>query len=144
MTKGESQSLYNEKLGKDIVYSLDYWADHESPLKDNSKDLLYINSNFDINHSQDIHAEIKEGLYGFGIVRDKLVKQKNLAVDSSYEYYVDFILSLTDNDTGQPIISYNLFKDNLFKRCKKILYKKFMNTIIFIILIFRQNISFIS
>lgn len=116
MTKGESQSLYNEKLGKDIVYSLDYWADHESPLKDNSKDLLYINSNFDINHSQDIHAEIKEGLYGFGIVRDKLVKQKNLAVDSSYEYYVDFILSLTDNDTGQPIISYNLFKDNLLNK----------------------------
>ena len=116
MTKGESQSLYNEKLGKDIVYSLDYWADHESPLKDNSKDLLYINSNFDIDHSQDIHAEIKESLYGFGIVRDKLVKQKNLAIDSSYEYYVDFILSLTDNDTDQPIIGSSLFKDNLLNK----------------------------
>ena len=116
MTKGESQSLYNEKLGKDIVYSLDYWADHESPLKDNSKDLLYINSNFDIDHSQDIHAEIKESLYGFGIIRDKLVKQKNLAIDSSYEYYVDFILSLTDNDTDQPIISSSLFKDNLLNK----------------------------
>lgn len=116
MTKGESQSLYNEKLGKDIVYSLDYWADYESPLKDNSKDLLYINSNFYIDHSQDIHTEIKEGLYGFDIVRDKLVKQKNLAVDSSYEYYIYFILSLTDNDTGQPIISSSLFKDNLLNK----------------------------
>lgn len=95
---------------------MDYWADHESPLKDNSKDLLYINSNFDIDHSQDIHAEIKESLYGFGIVRDKLVKQKNLAIDSSYEYYVDFILSLTDNDTDQPIIGSSLFKDNLLNK----------------------------
>lgn len=92
MTKDENQSLYNEKLGKDVSYSLDYWADYESPLKNNSKDLLYINSNFDIDYSQDIHAEIKEGLFCFDIVRDKLLKQKKIAVDGSYEYYVNFIL----------------------------------------------------
>ena len=34
MTKNESQSIYNERLGQDIIYSLDYWADYESPLKD--------------------------------------------------------------------------------------------------------------
>lgn len=117
MTKDENQSLYNEKLGKDVSYSLDYWADYESPLKNNSKDLLYINSNFDIDYSQDIHAEIKEGLFCFDIVRDKLLKQKKIAVDGSYEYYVNFILSLADNDQGQTIINgSSLFKGNLLNK----------------------------
>lgn len=117
MTKGESQSLYNEKLGKDIVYSLDYWSDYESPLKDNSRDLLYINSCFDEDYSKDIHAEIKEDLYGFVIVRDKLVKQKNLAVNRSYEYYVDFILSLADNDKVQSTINgSSLFREYLLNK----------------------------
>lgn len=78
---------------------------------------MYINSNFDIDYSQDIHAEIKEGLFCFDIVRDKLLKQKKIAVDGSYEYYVNFILSLADNDQGQTIINgSSLFKGNLLNK----------------------------
>lgn len=117
MTKGENQSMYNEKLGKDILYSLDYWADYESPLKDNSRDILYINSNHDIDYSQNIQTEVKEGLYSFDIIRDKLVNQNKVKANGSYEYYINFVLSLGDHDQGQVIPNgSSMFKENLLNK----------------------------
>ena len=103
MTKNENQSIYNEHLGKEMIYSLDYWASYESPLKDKRNDVLYINADIDTNYSCNLQADIKNKLHTFDIIRDKLISTNRIIIDNVCEYNINFILSLDKNDRGQRI-----------------------------------------
>ena len=117
MTKNESQLLYNEKLGQDISYSLDYWADYESPLKDNQKDILYINADIDTSYSDNLQADMKKKLYSFDIIRNKLISEDRVGINNSCEYNINFMLSLADSDKGQKIADIaDLYKSSLLDK----------------------------
>ena len=117
MTKNESQSIYNERLGQDIVYTLDYWADYESPLKDSRKDVLYISANIDTNYSCNLQPGLKNTLHTFDLIRGKLISEGRIKTDSSCEYNINFMLSLADSDKGQKVTDIaDLYKSNLLDR----------------------------
>jgi len=116
MNNNEKQLLYNERLGKDICYSIDYWADYESPLKDKCKDVLYISSSI-TDYSKNIQMEIKDRLFSFDVIRDKLINQRKIISENSYEYCMNFVLSLDDKDQKQSISnSFNLFDKKILNR----------------------------
>ena len=117
MTKNESQSIYNERLGQDIVYTLDYWADYESPLKDSRKDVLYINADIDTNYSCNLQPGLKNTLHTFDLIRGKLISEDRVKTDSSCEYNINFMLSLADSDKGQKVTdTSDLYKSNLLDK----------------------------
>lgn len=111
MTKHETQSIYNERLGKDVICTLDYWGDHESPLKDKGKDILYINADIDADYSSSLQNHMKNKLFAFEQVRGKLLNENRISVNNAYEYNINFILSLANNDQGKGIANtIDLFK----------------------------------
>ena len=117
MTKNESQCIYNERLGQDIDYTLDYWADYESPLKDSHKDVLYINADIDTNYSCNLSETIKNKLYSFDIIRDKLISNNSIFINNACEYNINFILSLDNKDRGQIITNAaDLYKSSLLDK----------------------------
>lgn len=117
MTKDEGQSVYDEKLGEEIHYSLDYWADYESPLKDKSRDILYINTNLNIDCPQNLSLDIKRSLFSFDLIREKLIKEHRINSDESCEYNINFLISLTDNEKREVCSSsVDLFKGSLLDK----------------------------
>ena len=102
-TKNESCSIYNDRLGRDCVYSIDYWGDYECPLKDKGKDILYINAGITSRYANNFSNEVKEHLFSVDCIREKLIKGHRIDLENAYEYNIDFILSLAGDEQGKTL-----------------------------------------
>ena len=116
-TKNESRTLYNDRLGKECKYSIDYWGYYECPLKDKSKDILYINAEIVPEYTEDSANVVKEHLFSVDCIREKLINEHRIDLHNAYEYNVDFMLSLTGKEQRKSI-------DNIASSYKNTLLNK--------------------
>ncbi len=103
----ETITCYNEKLGQEQQYKIDFWGNYECPLKDNLKDVVYINANIDAQYLFDYTSTIGYNLYSVDVVRKHLIEEKKIDIDSSIEYCVQFLLSLKESEQNQAITGLN-------------------------------------
>lgn len=117
LSKDISTTKYNEKLGKEEDFSIDYWGDYESPLKGNKKDIIYINADLDAEYQTDYSHRLKHRLYSIDSVKKSLISKEKINIETMEEYCVQFILSLNETEQGQemPYMS-DLFKAKLLDK----------------------------
>jgi hypothetical protein len=117
----ETVTHYDEKLGKEQQFKVDFWGNYDCPLKDNLKDIVYINANIDAEYFPDYTNTIKNSLFSVHSVREHLIKEKKINRDNSIEYCIQFLLSMKESEQNQAIAKLNdAYKKN--KMDKNIIY----------------------
>lgn len=101
LSKNETVTIYNERLGTDESFSVDFWGDYESPLKDKQKDIIYIKSNIEAEYHVDCADKIKYNTFCVDSVRNNLIERGRIKTDDCTEHSVQFVLSLKDSEQGQ-------------------------------------------
>lgn len=109
LNKDENISLYDEKLGNNVKYKIDYWGNYDCPLKDNLKDIVYINANLDAIYPSDCNDIAKYNLFCFDSVRKNLIDNGRININDSIEHCIQFILSLNETEQNESISD---FKDS--------------------------------
>ncbi|WP_298041679.1 hypothetical protein [uncultured Campylobacter sp.] len=108
----ESVTYYDEKLGKDQQFKIDFWGNYNSPLKDDLNDIVYINANIDAQYLSDYSNIIKYNTHCVNTVRKSLIENNKIKPNNSIEYCVQFLLSLKESEQNQTIARLN----NAYKR----------------------------
>lgn len=117
----ETVPHYDEKLGKKQQFKIDFWGDYDCPLKDNLKDVIYINASVEAQYLPDYTTIIKNNLFCVDSVRKHLIEEKKINIDNSIEYCIQFLLSLKESEQNQAIARLNeAYKKN--KMDKNIIY----------------------
>ena len=117
----ETVTYYDEKLGKEKQFKIDFWGDYECPLKDNLKDVIYINASVEAQYLPDYTTVIKNNLFCVNGIRKQLIEEKKINIDNSIEYCIQFLLSLKESEQNQAIARLNdAYKKN--KMDKNIIY----------------------
>lgn len=117
----ETVTYYDEKLGKEKQFKIDFWGDYECPLKDNLKDVIYINASVEAQYLPDYTTVIKNNLFCVNGIRKQLIEEKKINIDNSIEYCIQFLLSLKESEQNQAIERLNdAYKKN--KMDKNIIY----------------------
>ncbi len=117
----ETVTYYDEKLGKEKQFKIDFWGDYECPLKDNLKDVIYINASVEAQYLPDYTTVIKNNLFCVNSIRKQLIEEKKINIDNSIEYCIQFLLSLKESEQNQAIARLNdAYKKN--KMDKNIIY----------------------
>lgn len=117
ISTNESITIYNEKLGQEQNYKIDYWGNYDCPLKDNLKDIVYVNSEIDAEYQLDYSDIVKERLFSVDTVRNNLIESNRIDTTDAIEYCVHFLLSLKE---GEQSLSYsqlnNAYKGKLLDK----------------------------
>lgn len=121
LSKDATVQIYNEKLGREENFSIDYWADYESPLKGDKKDTIYINADLDAEYPTDYLNILKHRMFCVETIRKSLISEEKIDIEKTTEHCVQFILSLNEAEQGKEMPYMNdLFKSKLLD--KEIVY----------------------
>lgn len=117
LSKNETRTVYDEKLGKNKQIQIDYWGDYECPLKDKKKDVVYINTDLVAQYPTDYQTILKNDSYNVEYIRDCLIRENKIDTDNSIEHCVQFILSLNEAEKGSSLPDIkDAFKDRLLNK----------------------------
>ena len=108
MSTNESITVYNEKLGQDQNYKIDYWGNYDCPLKDNLKDIVYVNTEIDAEYQPNYSDTVRERLFSVDSIRKNLIESNRIDTNEAIEYCVHFLLSLK---YGEQSLSYSQLND---------------------------------
>lgn len=103
----ETVTSYNDKLGAEQQFKIDFWGNYDCPLKDNLNDIVYINANIDAQYLPDYTNTIGYNTYSVDVVRKHLIEDKRININNSIEYCVQFLLSLKESEQNQAITGLN-------------------------------------
>lgn len=121
LNKNETRTVYDEKLGESKQIQIDYWGDYECPLKDNKKDIIYINTDIEAQYPQDYYSIIKNDLYSVDYIRKCLAEEGRIDTTNSIEHCVQISLSLNEAEKGLSLpLAKDSFKERLLN--KNIIY----------------------
>lgn len=110
----ENRSYYDEKTGQDKQVHIDYWGSYECPLKDNKKDVIYINADIEAQYPQDYNTIIKNDTYSVNQIRKALIDEGKIEAANSIEHGILFTLSLKESERGSSFDqAKSLFRDRL-------------------------------
>lgn len=104
LTENETVTHYNQKTEQEDVFKVDYWSTYNSRLKDNEKDIIYVNTYFEAEYSQNIQSLIKENAYSVDLIRDKLLNNAKIDTHNTSEHSVQFFLSTKEDDLNKNLI----------------------------------------
>lgn len=103
--ENESIKIYNEKTEQEEEFKVEYWSDYKSRLKDNEKDIVYINSSLEAEYPQDIQSLIKQNAYNVDLIREKLQSNAKIEITHSSEHSIQFFLSTKETDLNRNLIN---------------------------------------
>ena len=117
LSANETRTYYDEKTGQDKQVGLDFWGNYECPLKDNKKDIIYVNADIYAQYPQDYYSIIKNELYGVDYIRKCLINEDRIKTTNSIEHCVQFALSLSETEKGLPLpYAKDSFKERLLNK----------------------------
>lgn len=117
LSVNETKTYYDEKIGQDKQISIDYWGSYDCPLKDNKKDIIYINADIGAQYPKDYYSIIKKNLYGVDYIRKSLVDEDKIDTNSSIEHCIQIALSLNEAEKGLPLpLAKDSFKERLLNK----------------------------
>lgn len=121
LSANETRTYYDEKIGQDKQINIGFWGSYECPLKDNKKDIIYINADIEAQYPQDYCSIIKKDLYSVDYIRKCLIDEDRIDTANSIEHCVQIALSLNEGEKGSPL---PLIKDSFKERLlnKDIIY----------------------
>lgn len=101
--QNENINIYNEKLGENENFSIDYWGYHDSPLKDDRQDIIYIQASLDAEYPIDLSEKIKYNMFCVDHIRKNLIENGRIDSDNKMEFCIQFFLSLKESEQGEKI-----------------------------------------
>lgn len=117
LSYNETRTYYDEKIGQDKQISIDFWGCYECPLKDNKKDIIYINTDIEAQYPQDYYSILKNDLYSVDYIRKSLADEGKIDTTNSIEHCVQFSLSLNEAENGLPLpFVKDSFKERLLNK----------------------------
>lgn len=117
LSYNETRTYYDEKIGQDKQISIDFWGCYECPLKDNKKDIIYINTDIEAQYPQDYYSILKNDLYSVDYIRKCLADEGKIDTTNSIEHCVQFSLSLNEAENGLPLpFVKDSFKERLLNK----------------------------
>lgn len=121
LSANETRTYYDEKTGQDKHINIGFWGSYECPLKDNKKDIIYINADIEAQYHPDYCSIIKKDLYSVDYIRKCLIDEDRIDTANSIEHCVQIALSLNEGEKGSPL---PLIKDSFKERLlnKDIIY----------------------
>lgn len=121
LNKDETITLYNEKLDKNENFTIDYWGNYDSPLKDNIQDVVFVNTSLEAEYPIDFSNTIKQNTFCVDLIRKALIERRKISPENAIEHCVQFILSLKNTEQDQGICGLKeCFKSKLLN--KEIVY----------------------
>jgi hypothetical protein len=102
--ENETVTLYNEKKEQNEDFTVEFWGDYKSRLKDNEKDVIYINSSLEAEYPKDILSLIKQNAYSVDLIRDKLQNHSKIETTNTSEHSIQFFLSTKETDLNKNLI----------------------------------------
>lgn len=113
----ETRTYYDEKLGQDKQINIGFWGSYECPLKDNKKDIIYINADIEAQYPQNYCSIIKNDLYSVDYIRKCLIDEDRIDTANSIEHCVQLSLSLNEGEKGLPLPQIrDSFKERLLNK----------------------------
>lgn len=103
-TENETFEVYNDKTEQKDVFVVEYWSEYNSRLKDNEKDIIYINSSLEAEYPHDIQSLIKQNAHSVDLIRDKLLNSKKIETKNTSEHSLQFFLSTKEEDLNKNLI----------------------------------------
>lgn len=100
----ETVTLYNEKTEQNEDFKVEFWGDYKSRLKDNEKDVIYINSSLEAEYPKDILSLIKQNAYSVDLIREKLQNHLQIETTNTSEHSIQFFLSTKETDLNKNLI----------------------------------------
>ena len=101
----ETVTLYNKRTEQDEEFKVEYWSDYKSRLKDNERDIIYINSSLEAEYPQDIQSQIKQNAYSVDLIREKLQNSEKIEIANVFEHSIQFFLSTKEDDLNRNLIN---------------------------------------
>ena len=79
-----------KKLGENENFSIDYWGYHDSPLKDDRQDIIYIQASLDAEYPIDLSEKIKYNMFCVDHIRKNLIENGRIDSDNKMEFCIQF------------------------------------------------------
>ena len=114
----ETVALYNEKTEQDEEFKVEYWSDYKSRLKDNEKDIIYVNSSLEAEYQQDINSQVKQNAFSVDLIRKKLLNSEKIETANASEHSIQFFLSTKESDLSRNLIDEitSYYKPNILNK----------------------------
>lgn len=114
LNENEVVTVYNSKTNNDEIYTVDFYANYDSRLKDNECDKIFINSYFNAEYPLNPQHIIAENTFSVDLINEKFSKQRNQDVKTT-THALQFFLSLKESESNNNYITEirSLYKSNI-------------------------------
>lgn len=105
LNENELVTIRNDRLSIDEDFSVEYWSNYKSRLKDNEQDVIYINSLLEAEYPIDIYKKIQHNGYCVDLIREKLIKKGSIKKIETTEHSIQFLLSTMESDLNRNLFN---------------------------------------